>query len=140
LLFRAIPVITPLVQVRPVHTLPTVHLPDTVPQVDHPIRPVLVAIFVELIKSHKNASSGAIEGVDVVDDAQIDTRDRRVSDRTKLLLCHLAAIAERNIVQSTCDAVLTTINNRADSVDRRTGIRLVQNECDFEGSSAQDGI
>jgi hypothetical protein len=57
LLFRLIPVITPLVQVKPVHTLPTVHLPDTAPQVDHPVRPVLVAIFVELRKSHKNASS-----------------------------------------------------------------------------------
>jgi hypothetical protein len=57
LLFRSILVITPLVQVRPVHTLPTVHLPDTAPQVDHPVRPVLVAIFVELRKSHKKASS-----------------------------------------------------------------------------------
>jgi hypothetical protein len=57
LLFKSIPVITPLEQVRPVHTLPTVHLPDTVPQVDHPVRPVLVMIFVELRKSHKKASS-----------------------------------------------------------------------------------
>jgi hypothetical protein len=57
LLFRSISVITPLAQVRPVHTLPTVHLPDTAPQVDHPVRPALVAIFVEVRKSHKNASS-----------------------------------------------------------------------------------
>jgi hypothetical protein len=57
LLFRSIPVITPLEQVRPVHTLPTAHLPDTAPQVDHPVRPVLVRIFVEFSKSHRNESS-----------------------------------------------------------------------------------
>jgi hypothetical protein len=57
LLLRSILVITPLVHVRPVHTLPAMHLPDTAPQADHPVKPVLLAIFVELRKSHKNSSS-----------------------------------------------------------------------------------
>jgi hypothetical protein len=54
---RSIPVMTPVVQDSPVHTLPAVHLPDTAPQLDHPVRPGLDAMFVELRKSHRNASS-----------------------------------------------------------------------------------